>query len=547
MQFLLDQIPELLTTTNTNEIKTFLNSLEQEIRHNNNDISLDEAQTKMLYRLMCRTIHDQRIGDIILQEYLQRNKRLSPLSAFYSYFKEKENLGITKFSAYNRESTKDQDIQAFLKAVEITDQKYGYEATDIKRYLETGAIVCFTSTNGARTLMENIDHKVLKEKIMQQLLTTLMNYLLDGNNSTYTMNQMVNEIINYIDAHKKEMTLEQMKANLSQIILRDQYRGELLNILKGNLERQKEGVRLNSLTKETIEYLKSILGTYEKAKSKKSSKAFFNTFKENGSYNYGKPVLGIENFPLEERNEALHDFAEGSEKLENCLQVLWDKGLRTIACCKGAHLSSKTGMIENDSYIAFDSGVDIFSYLSIEFINNEYISLEEVNQHQVIRYYGKNKKDMAEMLVYDVLSGKKLNNEALKNKVNKEVTDDIRIKSHGYSLQEMGFSAPQIAILNELYSQMLGKSDDSGLDNTKGIKEKKPISLEYKRKLEEFTKQNNMMAGQNKEVNEMKDSQEKRDNLSREKQLLDIIEQLQRENKELRARLSQYENNSLNR
>ena len=54
------------------------------------------------------------------------------------------------------------------------------------------------------------------------------------------------------------------------------------------------------------------------------------------SYNNGHPIL-LDSIDKRELNQAATDFSEGLESLNQLLLCMWDKGLKTIACCKGYH------------------------------------------------------------------------------------------------------------------------------------------------------------------------------------------------------------------
>ena len=196
--------------------------------------------------------------------------------------------------------------------------------------------------------------------------------------------------------------------------------------------------------------------------------------KEN-SINYHDYGQGIElaKIPKEDLVQALDDFSEGSENLKICLKTLWENSLPTVACCKGDHFEIRDSLHSNSKLfmqcvgnIAFDSNVDIFSYLSPEFINNPYIRLSERYNHKNISFFGKNKEQLFLQLSKEVLSGKKDNKEYLSKKVNSNTPVSIYVESTVDLLKEHKVDNHIISLIAQLYEKNI-----KCLDNLQNLKE----------------------------------------------------------------------------
>lgn len=168
--------------------------------------------------------------------------------------------------------------------------------------------------------------------------------------------------------------------------------------------------------------------------------------------NFGQ-IKDVSNEPKSQRDRDLHTFSEGSSSLEKCLKILWKKGLKTIACCKGNHISiscDNNPEISCEAYIAFDSDSDWLKYLPIEIIEDEDVMITQ----NAIYYYGKNKDTFFETLTCAVLFGEKDNEKSLIKKIGKEPPPEMEYKSFIYSLQAIGFAEEQILELSKLYLEI---------------------------------------------------------------------------------------------
>ena len=216
------------------------------------------------------------------------------------------------------------------------------------------------------------------------------------------------------------------------------------------------------------------------------------------NYNYGKPI-DLSTIKKKDMKKALDDFSEGSLSLKKCLITLWDNSLFTISCCKGDHfeideiLPGKSELrVEYTGFIVFAPFVDIFSYLSIEFINNPFVVLRQKNNQHIIYFFGENKDKLFDSLANEVLSGKKENKEQLSKKINVDPPLDIYVESMVDLLKRHDVDYNTISIVEQLYTKIVN------LDyNSSKIKKG---SKEYELCIEEITKAQNMMYGILKQV-----------------------------------------------
>lgn len=181
---------------------------------------------------------------------------------------------------------------------------------------------------------------------------------------------------------------------------------------------------------------------------------FFDLQQSWNGYGDRQDILSLDRI---QRNNRLARFAEGSEALEKCLRILWTRGLQTVACCKGNHISvtySDKPEVECEAYIAFDSDSDWIKYLSKEIIENPDVQITE----SAIYYYGINHDAFFNMLSRDVILGKKDNERFIKEKLNKVLTPEakreLEYKAFLSSLQVIGFDDEQIKYLCDLYLEI---------------------------------------------------------------------------------------------
>lgn len=87
------------------------------------------------------------------------------------------------------------EIETLLQAIMLTEKKYGKGTTKWIDYLYHGDISCFTSTDGARDMMEPLDSKMLLKKVFVTLFLQLRSYL--EKESFYSDNEVANYMIQW--------------------------------------------------------------------------------------------------------------------------------------------------------------------------------------------------------------------------------------------------------------------------------------------------------------------------------------------------------------
>ncbi len=157
-------------------------------------------------------------------------------------------------------------------------------------------------------------------------------------------------------------------------------------------------------------------------------------------YNHVAPI-DLDTIPMEEREQALMEFAEGSKGLEACLRAMWGKCLKTHACCAGNDDLYET------AYIAMSKNVDLFSYLSLDILRDELVKIEETKNGQAIYIAGKPEhiENTFYLLAGSILSGKKNNDKEVKEKIGKEFPLSWIKEANAYHMLENGYTDEEIA------------------------------------------------------------------------------------------------------
>lgn len=160
--------------------------------------------------------------------------------------------------------------------------------------------------------------------------------------------------------------------------------------------------------------------------------------KKIGKYNFGEPIK-LDLIPIEECEEALHDFSNGSNGMEKCLRTMWMNGLKTHSCNHGENTPFDIG------HIVMEENEDVFSYLSKEFIEDERVRINIIDNMQEIRFAGSTPEKEGAMLFLarDIQSGKKKNTrELIMKKIGEPYPDSwIRVlKNHDSNINSTYWS-----------------------------------------------------------------------------------------------------------
>lgn len=133
----------------------------------------------------------------------------------------------------------------------------------------------------------------------------------------------------------------------------------------------------------------------------------------------GRGPINLDEISIDDTNLAIVQFASGSRGLEKCLRIMWQHGLKTHSCYSGGKNVFDVG------YIVMEENEDVFCYLSEKFLSNDGIRIDVENNRQVFKFLGSENEKSSEMilLAQDILSGKKYNNELVKEKIGKSFYD----------------------------------------------------------------------------------------------------------------------------
>ncbi len=142
----------------------------------------------------------------------------------------------------------DADLEKLLKAIQITDDKYGKGTTRWIAYLQNHDKNCFTSTNGARDLIVSLDFDHLRKKVFVQIFQNLIKYL--EQDVIYTDNSVVNHIVKWISfevLQNNDMSDEDILKLYEEFSVdfpsyESHFGNELvMNVLTGNFKKRKKG------------------------------------------------------------------------------------------------------------------------------------------------------------------------------------------------------------------------------------------------------------------------------------------------------------------
>lgn len=197
---------------------------------------------------------------------------------------------------------------------------------------------------------------------------------------------------------------------------------------------------------------------------------------KNLKYNHVAPI-DLDTIPVNEREQALKEFAEGSIALEKCLRTMWEHGLKTHACCAGEESDY------DEAYISMAEGIDIFSFLSPDLLASDMIALENDCNRQVIRFGGirEIREHFMQRVAQDIVNGKKDNIYFVQNKIGKSLNEAWRKESRIYHMRKAGESEDEISFQER--GRVLNQILETGTN--KEIEKALPEYEEYVRKINE--------------------------------------------------------------
>lgn len=170
--------------------------------------------------------------------------------------------------------------------------------------------------------------------------------------------------------------------------------------------------------------------------------------------------MSVSSIKEEEREKYLTLFSEGSNRLRDCLDVMWKMNLFTIGCCFGSSEEFKEG------FIATEDGVNLFEYLSPKVLDDDMVRLHIYKKGkskcvQRISFAGsqERKEEILLHLVEDLLTGIKDNAKEVNNKIGKPFATSYLIDKKEYELRKLGL--PEEIIAEDLldYRKLLLEND----------------------------------------------------------------------------------------
>lgn len=126
--------------------------------------------------------------------------------------------------------------------------------------------------------------------------------------------------------------------------------------------------------------------------------------------------IDLDTIPINDINLALVEFSKGSGGLALCLRIMWQHGLKTYGSYPG------NSDVFDVAYITMAEGEDVFSYLSKDFLNNNGIRINVIDNRQVVYFLGNEGEKSSEMimLAQNILSGRKNNTKLLNDRIGEE-------------------------------------------------------------------------------------------------------------------------------
>lgn len=169
----------------------------------------------------------------------------------------------------------DSDLERFMQAIEITDQKYGIGEGKVSypEYLTTGNTMVFTSSDGARNLVESLDWKTVRFKVLIQMFQNMLTYFQSTIPFQLPMNSV---IVNFIERVVWEFeNSSQLSEVFSEVVdnlfanakRNSESLNESLDILVGNIKPDMKCLpkkELEEHRKKVCEYLQRLVSYAQK-------------------------------------------------------------------------------------------------------------------------------------------------------------------------------------------------------------------------------------------------------------------------------------------
>ena len=151
-----------------------------------------------------------------------------------------------------------------------------------------------------------------------------------------------------------------------------------------------------------------------------------------------REIIPLDTIPIADCEMALEGFGNGSQALKKCLRVMWTHGLKTYSCNPGEANSFDIG------HIVMEEGEDVFSYLSLDFLNDERIRIDIIDNRQEIKFAGSigEKEGAMLSLAREIQGGKKNNTDLVLEKIGEPFPECWvrRLRSYDFNIDSTYWS-----------------------------------------------------------------------------------------------------------
>lgn len=139
---------------------------------------------------------------------------------------------------------------------------------------------------------------------------------------------------------------------------------------------------------------------------------------EEKKYNCGEHI-DLDSIDISDLERSLREFSQGSNALAKCLRQMWMHGLKTYSCKSGEKTPFDIGRI------VMEKDEDIFGYLSENFLNDERIRIDIIDDREIIMFSGSTPEKEGAMLFLtrEIQSGRKNNIDLVKEKIGEPYPD----------------------------------------------------------------------------------------------------------------------------
>lgn len=158
------------------------------------------------------------------------------------------------------------DVQKFTRAIDITNLVYRQGSCLWQEYLKNGNVNVFTSKNGARDLMKDVNYEALKETVFKKIFENLINYYRVPTNSTTSSNLAANYIALNTNFYRNQGISLETYDMICEELLKPQYGFETLRLIKNIISTVPNSLTIEDLNFNTACFLNELLYTKERTR-----------------------------------------------------------------------------------------------------------------------------------------------------------------------------------------------------------------------------------------------------------------------------------------